>query len=189
MWSMKINKNTLFQVINVTLSTLMLMSLGACTTTNNDNVQTPPPTSKHVTKKAPLSNKPAKPRSSIKFKRDADRVLLYAEIDANQHMASNLNMVFIYNPKLITSISRLNAQQWFSQRHKLLKKHPKSLSVVASYIQPGEKSHLKPFTKHQKKAAMIVIFSSYRSKGEHKIIIKPEEINYVYFMKNHFIAK
>lgn len=171
-----------------TIVALISIFLSGCTTTTNNGLQKQRP-APPVASKTPRINKAPKPRSPIKFKRDKDRILLYAEIDANRHSASNLNLVFIHNPELISSISRLSAQEWFSQRRKLLRKHPKALSVVASQIQPGAKLHLKHFTKRQKQAAMIVVFSSYRSEGEHKVIIKPKDINYVYFMKNHFIAK
>lgn len=176
------------QIYTMTLAIVIGMSLTACSTTNNSNskkVVAPKP----VVKKSPRLKNLTKAPTSIKFKRNKDRILLYAEIDANQHSASNLNLVFIHDPKLINVISRLSAQQWFSQRRKLSRKYPDSLSIISSQIRPGEKIHLKRFTKRQKQAVMIVVFSSYRSKGKHRVIIKPSDINYVYFMKNNFIAK
>ena len=180
--------NIAYPIFTVTLAIVMGMSLTACTTTNNVNSKKPA-ASKPVVKKSPRLNKSAKVPLSKKLKRDKDRVLLYAEIDSNHHSASNVNLVFVHDPKLTNMISRLSSQEWFTQRRKLLSKHADSLSVISSQVHPGEKQHLKRFTKRQKQAAMIVVFSSYRSEGEHKVIIKPSDINYVYFMKNHFIAK
>ena len=89
----------------------------------------------------------------------------------------------------MSCISKLSAKQWFMRRDAYMRKYKKGISVISKEIVPGEKKHLERFTRRQKGSTGIVIFSSYLSDGEHKVVIKPADINYIYFMKNHFIAK
>ncbi len=167
------------------LTALLAGSLGACSTTKHEGSQKQTPSIKKSTRTNPAK----KSRQPFRLKRDKDRVLLYAEFDANRRSPIQVNLVFIHNKYLISLISQLDAQQWFDQGDAISRKYSNSISVVSNKVLPSARTYLKRFTKRQKQAAMIVVFSSYRSNGEHKVIIKPKDINYVYFMKNHFIAK
>lgn len=174
--------------LNITAAVLISLSLAACTTTKHENPQKQVP-APQVEKKPSYSplHKPAHVPSGLK--RYKDRVLLYAEFDANRRSPIKVNLVFIHDAVLLPEISQLSAQEWFARRHALSLKYSNALSIVSNEVLPGEKKHLKPFTKRQKQAAMIVLFSSYFSEDEHKVVIKPKDINYVYLMKNNFIAK
>lgn len=164
----------------------MGMTLSGCTTTTK---QAPPPAPATDTKKPQPTKKSKKERIPYGFKRYKDKVLLYAEFDANRRTPLSVDLVFIYNPKRVRQLSQLNARQWFNQRQQLLQQYAGDVSVVSSEVLPGDKKHLPRFTKKQKRAKQIMVFSSYQSVGAHKVIIKPKDINYIYMMKNHFIAQ
>lgn len=172
-----------------TLLLLMSLSLAACTTTGQKRTPAEERPASQVTKKASPARQLARLNKPLVLKRDEDRVLLYAEIDANRHSASRVNLVFIHANNLVPEVSRLSAREWFARREQLSRSYPKALSVISATVIPGERKHLQRFTKRQRSAAMIVVFSSYLSEGEHKIIISPDKLNYVYFMKNHFMVK
>ncbi|WP_126456043.1 hypothetical protein [Sulfuriflexus mobilis] len=170
---------------------IAIIALPGCSTRGmHDTASTPATTATGKQGKSPAAKKSHQPsKARVRLGRDQDRILLYSEIDANRHNASSVDLVFVYRSDISRQLSTLSAREWFAQRQQLLGQYAKNITVIRHEILPGQKKRLPRFTPKQNRADAMIIFTSYQSEGEHRVVIKPRDINYIYFMKNHFIAQ
>lgn len=93
-------------------------------------------------------------------------VRLVATADVNSSQPLAVEIVSVDGAGLISTLSALTAQQWFSQRAALLQHHPREIRSSKWEILPGMGIELTLM--HQPSQA-VFLFADYAEPGEHRI--------------------
>ena len=96
----------------------------------------------------------------------AKPVRLVATSDVNDNQALTVEIVSGDGASLISRISALTAQDWFSQREALLKDHPEEIRSTKWEILPGMGVEL---TLMHRPSQAIFLFANYAGPGEHRL--------------------
>lgn len=96
----------------------------------------------------------------------AKPVRLVATSDVNGNQPLTVEIVSGDGASLISKVSALTAQEWFSQRAVLLRDHPEEIRSTQWEILPGMGVEL---TLMHRPSRAIFLFADYASPGEHRL--------------------
>lgn len=88
-----------------------------------------------------------------------------ARQDANQHMATRVDLVLVMSAELVTEIGGLDARVWFSQKPVLMAAHPGGLKVASLQLPPGDRQDDVPLPTG---GVALFVFADYLSPGVHR---------------------
>ena len=93
--------------------------------------------------------------------------------DANDNSAVAVDLVVVYDGRLIDSLLKLRAADWFRQKRQFVKDHPGQLDVHGWEWVPsqgvGELS-----VSYQAGARKLVLFADYGTEGDHRALLDPQ---------------
>jgi type VI secretion system protein len=93
---------------------------------------------------------------------------------ANDNSAIAVDMVVVYDQKLLDDLMKMPASDWFSKRPQMIKDFGNSLSVSGWEWIPGQA--VAPFAiPYHSGARKIVLFADYRTQGEHRAAVDPQQ--------------
>lgn len=106
-------------------------------------------------------------------------VTVVASSDANQNSPVALDLVFIRDPALVTTLSATPAAQWFATRRDTLSSYPEGLGVVSLEMVPGQTLRLTDPAQIHQPALAILAFGGYPTPGEHRERLLPQTEGYL----------
>jgi hypothetical protein len=96
------------------------------------------------------------------------------EAAANANSAVAVDLVVVYDAKLIDQLLKLRAAEWFAQKEQFARDHPKQLAVHAWEWVPGQSVGDKSLT-YESGAKKIVLFANYLTEGDHRAALDPQQ--------------
>jgi type VI secretion system protein len=93
--------------------------------------------------------------------------------DANENSAVAVDLVVVYDAKLVDKLLELSASAWFLQKNQLVKDHPRQIDIHKWEWVPGQSVKGKSVT-YESGAKKIVLFANYVTEGEHRRVIDPQ---------------
>lgn len=106
----------------------------------------------------PLYGEPVHKVKSIEF---------FSTQDMNQSTAVAVDLVFIFDPKLVDELTGMTARSWFSERQGYMASYPQALVVSSYEFVPGFVATIDPTAikaapgNNAKKAKAVVLFADY----------------------------
>src|SRR3954451_24355452 len=86
----------------------------------------------------------------------------------NEDAPVAVDLVVVYDAKLLEALLKLPSSEWFAKKPQLLKDHANALDVQSWEWTPGQQVAPPPITYHAG-AKKIVLFADYQSDGEHRL--------------------
>lgn len=95
---------------------------------------------------------------------------------ANQDSPVPVELLVVYDDKLLEYLLGLDAQKWFSEREQVRRDHPDDKSYVSTYweLVPGQ-TPLKKKISFDAGARGAVVFADYLSEGKHRARLDPHK--------------
>ncbi len=106
-------------------------------------------------------------------------VTVVAASDANLNSPVALDLVFIRDPALVTTLSATSAAKWFATRSDTLSSFPEGLAVVSLELVPGQTVRLTDPAQIHQPALAILAFGGYPPPGEHRERLLPQTEGYL----------
>ncbi len=106
--------------------------------------------------------------------------------NANSNSPVALDIVAVSDKKLLPTLAKLTASQWFAQRSQILLDHPGSVKILKSLeLVPGQ--HYGP-VKFKPGAKFIggILFADYFSPGAHRAVINIRKPLVLNLLQNNF---
>jgi type VI secretion system protein len=103
--------------------------------------------------------------------------------NANDNSAIAVDMVVVYDPKLVDSLLKMTAADWFNKRDQMEKDYPDTLKVSRWEWVPGQ---IVPDValEYHLGARKVVLFADYRTQGEHRLVVDPQESLHLVLAEN-----
>jgi type VI secretion system protein len=94
--------------------------------------------------------------------------------DANDNSAIAVDMVVVYDNKLLDDLLKMPATDWFTKRDQLKKDYGDSLDITKWEWVPGQivPSFSIPYHTGARK---VLLFADYRTQGEHRAAVDPQQ--------------
>jgi hypothetical protein len=100
-------------------------------------------------------------------------ISVYASDDANDTLPTTLDIVFLYNRSIVSSMPK-NAPSWFDLKAGLRKRHAADMDVVSLEVPPGSAISKVRMPQRVAEAVEVVAYASYLNKqGIRKIRLTP----------------
>lgn len=94
--------------------------------------------------------------------------------DVNEDSPVAVDLVVVYDPKLVDALLKMPASEWFSKREQFVKDHAKSVALQSWEWVPGQK--VEPVSiAYRAGARKVVLFADYRTDGEHRLAVEPQQ--------------
>jgi type VI secretion system protein len=95
--------------------------------------------------------------------------------DANLNSALAVDMVVVYDAKVVDQLLKLKASDWFAQKQQFVKDHPRQIAVPIQGWEwvPSQDVGKKTVT-YESGAKKIVLFADYLTEGEHRMVLDPQ---------------
>jgi len=87
---------------------------------------------------------------------------------ANHDAAVAIDLVYVFNPQLLTQLQSIGAKDWFRQRDELRALYPTDLAVSSYELVPGQLGPIEKVTKHNSDAIGLFAFANYQDEGAHR---------------------
>jgi type VI secretion system protein len=87
---------------------------------------------------------------------------------ANHDAAVALDIVYVFDPQLLTQLQGLGAKDWFHQRDELRALHPTDLIVSSYELVPGQSGPIERVLGKNKNAIGLFAFANYQDDGAHR---------------------
>jgi type VI secretion system protein len=119
------------------------------------------------------------------------KVQIQAEDHINQDSPVPVELLVVYDDKLLDYLLSIDAQKWFSERDQVRRDHPDKKSYVSAYweLVPGQPP-LKPQPiSFGVGARGAVVFANYFSEGKHRVRLKPHRDVVITLQANEFSVK
>jgi hypothetical protein len=101
-----------------------------------------------------------------------------------------VDFVFVYDNAVLEELKKVPSMQWFSKReqYKMDLEINNKIEILSYELVPGQKINIRRYKPKQKNEGLIV-YASYVTAGDHRVILK--DYNYVTLelMKDDFLAK
>lgn len=107
---------------------------------------------------------------------------------ANQNAPIALDLVVIYDDKLVAQVLKLPAKEWFDKRAQLKLDHPAVLYTWQWELVPGQLVPFFTLPADSKRAKAVVIFANYQTPGTHRVRLDPFEGIIVRMLENEFVV-
>lgn len=95
-------------------------------------------------------------------KSELEQLRIVAEVDANQTMATALDLVFVYDKTLIPLLPK-SGPEWFAKKKSIVANQPASFVVVSLEVPPGMVMNA-PLPKRSSQAWGVFLFANYLGK-------------------------
>lgn len=97
------------------------------------------------------------------------------ESDANENSAVAVDLLVVYDTKLVDQLLQLTAADWFrKQRTQFLKDHPNQVDLHSWEWVPSQEFR-KLSVSYQAGARKIVLFADYGTDGAHRCVVDPQQ--------------
>lgn len=94
--------------------------------------------------------------------------------DANDDSPVAVDLIFVYDQKVLDDLVKMRASEWFARRDQYLSDHPRQVSRTGWEWVPGQP--IAPFTlPYQAGLRKIVLFADYHTEGEHRALLHPQQ--------------
>ena len=94
--------------------------------------------------------------------------------DANEDSPVAVDLVVLYDKKLLDELLKMPASQWFTGKAQFLADHGRQVGVQGWEWVPGQK--VAPLSIDYKAGAkQVVLFADYHSVGEHRAVVQPQQ--------------
>ena len=94
--------------------------------------------------------------------------------DANENSAIAVDLVVLYDAKLVEQLLKLKASDWFKQKNQFVRDHPNQVAVHGWEWVPSQA--VKPQTiSYGSGARKVVLFADYVSEGDHRATVDPQQ--------------
>lgn len=103
-----------------------------------------------------------------------------AQLQVDDHVNQNspvpVELLVVYDDKLLEYLLGIDAQKWFSERAQMLRDHPDEKAFVSSYweLVPGQTPLIKKVS-FGTGARGAVVFANYFSEGKHRVRLDPHK--------------
>ncbi|PFX11152.1 hypothetical protein AWC38_SpisGene25331, partial [Stylophora pistillata] len=101
---------------------------------------------------------------------EVDRISLTADVGANEDTATHVEVVFVYEPKVLGQLMKMSAREYFSQKEQLLNDFPNMFISSRWEIPPG-RSVIGEKVDLDGSAIGAIVFADYVTTGDHRIRI------------------
>ena len=93
----------------------------------------------------------------------------------NENAPVAVDLVVVYDAKVLDTLLKLPAGEWFVKKQQLVKDYPKGLDVQKSWEwTPGQEIPKQTITYHAG-AKKVVLFADYQTDGEHRATVDPQQ--------------
>ncbi len=117
---------------------------------------------------------------------------LAAQIEVNEKVSDPLilDFVFVFDPTVVNELQKVPASHWFAKRpqYKLDYENTDKIQILSYELIPGQKLSFKKF-KPKQKSLSLIIYGSYQTKGEHRVIYNDFSALDVKLEKDDFFVK
>jgi type VI secretion system protein len=87
---------------------------------------------------------------------------------ANHNAAVAVDLVYVFNPQLLTQLQTLGAKDWFRQRDELRALYPTEVSVSSYELVPGQRGPIEKVSSKNTDAIGLFAFANYQDDGAHR---------------------
>ena len=94
--------------------------------------------------------------------------------DANEDSPVAVDLVFVYDKKLLETLLKTPATEWFAKRSQFLKDHGNALAVENWEWVPGQEVE-RISVSYRPGARRVVLFADYVTEGEHRATADPQQ--------------
>jgi type VI secretion system protein len=94
--------------------------------------------------------------------------------DANQDSPVAVDMIFVYDKKLLETLLKTPASDWFAKREQFVKDYGNSLAVEKWEWVPGQLVE-RISVPYRSGAQRVVLFADYVTDGDHRATADPQE--------------
>lgn len=94
--------------------------------------------------------------------------------DANEDSPVAVDIVVVYDRKLLDELLKLPASQWFATKAQFIADHDRKIDVQGWEWVPGQK--VEPISiDYRSGAKEVVVFADYHTDGAHRAVIQPQQ--------------
>ena len=94
--------------------------------------------------------------------------------DANEDSPVAVDLVFVYDKKLLDELLKIPASDWFARREQFVKDYGDALAVANWEWVPGQQIE-RISVPYRAGARRVVVFSDYVTDGDHRATADPQE--------------
>lgn len=105
---------------------------------------------------------------------------------ANQNTPIGLDLVIVYDDKLVAQVLKLPAKDWFEKRYQLKLDNPAALHTWQWELVPGQVVPFFTLPSESRRAKAVVVFANYRTPGTHRVRLDPFEGIIIRLLENGF---
>lgn len=99
---------------------------------------------------------------------DTTTVAIKVSPDANENSAIEVDVVAIYDTKLLDTLLAVPARQWFAQKQQYALDYPNGTKVWNWQLVPGQIVPPQDIATQTSNAYGVLVFANYRSSGDHR---------------------
>lgn len=96
------------------------------------------------------------------------------EPGANENSAVAVDLVVVYDAKLVDKLLELSASDWFLQKDQFVKDHPKQIDIHQWEWVPSQSVGDKSLS-YESGAKKVVLFANYLTEGKHRTALDPQK--------------
>lgn len=94
--------------------------------------------------------------------------------DANEDSPVAVDVVVVYERKLVDELLKLSAAQWFDAKAQFIADHGNRIAVQGWEWVPGQKVE-RIILDYRAGAKEVVIFADYHTEGAHRVVVQPQQ--------------
>lgn len=94
--------------------------------------------------------------------------------DANEDSAVAVDLVFVYDKKLLDTLLKMPATEWFQKREQIKKDYGNAVAVEKWEWVPGQQID-RISVPYRAGARRVVLFADYGTEGDHRATADPQE--------------
>ena len=98
--------------------------------------------------------------------------------DANEDSPVAVDLIFVYDKKLLDTLLKTPANEWFAKREQFIKDYGNALAVEKWEWVPGQQIE-RISVAYRPGARRVVLFADYHSGGEHRAVMPPQQASKV----------
>lgn len=94
--------------------------------------------------------------------------------DANEDSPVAVDVVVVYDRKMLDELLKLSAAQWFAAKAQFVADHDRRIAVQGWEWVPGQK--VQPISiEYRPGAKEVVVFADYHTDGAHRVVVQPQQ--------------
>jgi type VI secretion system protein len=94
--------------------------------------------------------------------------------EANEDSPVAVDVVVVYDRKLVDDLLKLSASQWFATKAQFMADHDRKVAVQGWEWVPGQK--VDPISiEYRAGAQQVVVFADYHTDGAHRVVVQPQQ--------------